>query len=81
MYHHFRGKRDLARAAIERAAADLAARADADLDGPGTVPGRIARYMRRERCGLSSRIWAIRRQSWYQDGAGRQKAANSCLIV
>jgi TetR/AcrR family transcriptional repressor of nem operon len=52
MYHHFRGKQDLALAAIERAAAELAARADADLGGPGTVTERIARYLRRERAAL-----------------------------
>jgi len=52
MYHHFRGKQDLALAAIERNAADLVARADADLSGPGTVPERIARYLRRERAAL-----------------------------
>ena len=52
MYHHFGGKQDLALAAIERNAADLVARADADLSGPGTVPERIARYLRRERAAL-----------------------------
>ena len=52
MYHHFGGKQDLALAAIERNAADLVARADADLGGPGTVPERIARYLRRERAAL-----------------------------
>jgi len=52
MYHHFGGKQDLALAAIERNAADLAAGADADLSGPGTVPERIARYLRRERAAL-----------------------------
>lgn len=49
MYHHFRGKRELAFAAIERNAADLRARADADLSGPGTAAQRIAAYLRRER--------------------------------
>jgi AcrR family transcriptional regulator len=52
MYHHFRGKQDLALAAIERNAADLVARAEADLAGPGTVIERITRYMRRERAFL-----------------------------
>jgi AcrR family transcriptional regulator len=52
MYHHFDGKRDLALAAIERNAADLVARADADLGGPGGVTERVARYMRRERAAL-----------------------------
>jgi TetR/AcrR family transcriptional regulator, transcriptional repressor for nem operon len=52
MYHHFRGKHDLAIAAIERNAADLVARAEADLGGPGTVAERVTRYMRRERAAL-----------------------------
>jgi TetR/AcrR family transcriptional regulator, transcriptional repressor for nem operon len=52
MYHHFQGKQDLALAAIERNTADLVTRADADLDGPGTVTERVARYMRRERAAL-----------------------------
>jgi TetR/AcrR family transcriptional regulator, transcriptional repressor for nem operon len=49
MYHHFRGKHDLALAAIERNAADLCARAEADFSGPGTAAQRIAAYLRRER--------------------------------
>ena len=52
MYHHFDGKRGLAHAAIERNAADLVSRADADLGGPGGVTERVARYMRRERAAL-----------------------------
>jgi AcrR family transcriptional regulator len=52
MYHHFQGKQELALAAIERNTADLVTRADADLDGPGTVTERVARYMRRERAAL-----------------------------
>jgi TetR/AcrR family transcriptional regulator, transcriptional repressor for nem operon len=52
MYHHFSGKQDLALAAIERNAADLVTRADAELGGPGTVMERVARYMRRERAAL-----------------------------
>jgi AcrR family transcriptional regulator len=52
MYHHFSGKHDLALAAIERNVADLVARMDADLDGPGTVTDRVTRYMRRERAAL-----------------------------
>lgn len=52
MYHHFDGKHGLALAAIEREAADLVARAQADLAGPGTVTERVARYMRRERAAL-----------------------------
>jgi AcrR family transcriptional regulator len=49
MYHHFRGKRELALAAIERNAADLRARAEADFGGAGTAAQRIAAYLRRER--------------------------------
>jgi TetR/AcrR family transcriptional repressor of nem operon len=52
MYHHFDGKQALALAAIERNAAELAARADADLGGPGSVTERVGRYMRRERAAL-----------------------------
>jgi AcrR family transcriptional regulator len=52
MYHHFHGKQDLALAAIERNAADLVTRADADLAGPGTVTERLIRYMRRDRAAL-----------------------------
>jgi TetR/AcrR family transcriptional regulator, transcriptional repressor for nem operon len=52
MYHHFAGKQALALAAIERNAADLVARADADLGGPGSVTERVGRYMRRERAAL-----------------------------
>lgn len=49
MYHHFHGKRDLALAAIQRNAADLRARAEADFSRPGTVAERVAAYLRRER--------------------------------
>lgn len=52
MYHHFTGKQDLALAAIERNAAELVARAEADLGGPGTVTERVTRYLRRERSAL-----------------------------
>jgi AcrR family transcriptional regulator len=52
MYHHFNGKRDLALAAIERNAADLITRAQADLAGPGTAAERVTRYLRRERAAL-----------------------------
>jgi len=52
MYHHFRGKQDLALIAIERNAADLVDRAAAELDGPGTAIERVTRYMRRERAAL-----------------------------
>jgi TetR/AcrR family transcriptional regulator, transcriptional repressor for nem operon len=49
MYHHFRGKSDLALAAIGRSAEELRARAEAEFTGPGTVVERIAAYLRRER--------------------------------
>jgi AcrR family transcriptional regulator len=52
MYHHFGGKHDLALAAIERNAADLVARADDDLGGPGSVTERVGGYLRRERAAL-----------------------------
>lgn len=49
MYHHFRGKPDLALAAISRSAEELRARAEAEFAGPGTVVERITAYLRRER--------------------------------
>ncbi len=49
MYHHFRGKPDLALAAINRSAEDLRARAEAEFNGPGTVAERVGAYLRRER--------------------------------
>lgn len=49
MYHHFSGKRELAHVAIERTAAGLRERAEAQLAGPGTAPERIAAYLTRER--------------------------------
>ncbi|MFE0020179.1 TetR/AcrR family transcriptional regulator [Amycolatopsis sp. NPDC059021] len=52
MYHHFQGKPDLALAAIDRSAQDLRTRAEAELDGPGTVLERVTAYLRRERDAL-----------------------------
>ncbi|MDA0562823.1 TetR/AcrR family transcriptional regulator [Streptomonospora sp. S1-112] len=52
MYHHFGGKADLARAAIERSAAQLRARADAAFGAPGGALERVAGYLRRERDAL-----------------------------
>jgi AcrR family transcriptional regulator len=52
MYHHFRGKPDLALAAITRSAEDLRARAEPELSGPGTPMQRITAYLRRERDAL-----------------------------
>lgn len=52
MYHHFRGKKALALAAIEANAADLRARAETDFTGSGTAAQRITAYLRRERDAL-----------------------------
>ncbi|MBK3567022.1 TetR/AcrR family transcriptional regulator [Streptomyces sp. MBT62] len=49
MYHHFKGKPDLALAAIRRTAEELRAAAEGVLDGPGTPYERIEAYLRRER--------------------------------
>lgn len=49
MYHHFAGKEELARAAIDRTAEEMRASIDAQLSGPGTAVERIAAYLGRER--------------------------------
>ncbi|MFI6463841.1 TetR/AcrR family transcriptional regulator [Streptomyces sp. NPDC050538] len=49
MYHHFKGKPELALAAIRRTAEELRATAEEVLDGPGTPYERIEAYLRRER--------------------------------
>jgi AcrR family transcriptional regulator len=49
MYHHFKGKPDLALAAIRRTAEELRAAAERVLGGPGTPYERIEAYLRRER--------------------------------
>ncbi|MFJ4537311.1 TetR/AcrR family transcriptional regulator [Streptomyces tibetensis] len=49
MYHHFKGKPDLALAAIRRTAEEMRATAARVLDGPGTPYERIEAYLRRER--------------------------------
>jgi TetR/AcrR family transcriptional repressor of nem operon len=49
MYHHFAGKAELAKAAIERSGAELRAAADEKLGGPGTATERLASYLGRER--------------------------------
>ncbi|MGI5200786.1 TetR/AcrR family transcriptional regulator [Spirillospora sp. CA-108201] len=49
MYHHFAGKEELARAAIDRTAEEMRAAIDAQLSAPGTAVERIAAYLRRER--------------------------------
>ncbi|WP_184914608.1 TetR/AcrR family transcriptional regulator [Streptomyces luteogriseus] len=52
MYHHFKGKPDLALAAIRRTAEEMRATAAGVLDGPGTPYERIEAYLRRERAVL-----------------------------
>lgn len=49
MYHHFRGKADLARVAIDRTAAQMCSGVAELLSGPGTSIERITAYLRRER--------------------------------
>jgi AcrR family transcriptional regulator len=49
MYHHFKGKPDLALAAIRRTAEEMRDTAAGVLDGPGTPYERIEAYLRRER--------------------------------
>jgi AcrR family transcriptional regulator len=52
MYHHFAGKQELAVTAIGRSAAELRARAESTLTGPGTAVERITQYLRLERDAL-----------------------------
>jgi AcrR family transcriptional regulator len=49
MYHHFRGKESLARAAIERNRDEMRAQVSADLAGGGTAMEKIRAYLGRER--------------------------------
>lgn len=49
MYHHFRGKPDLALAAIRRTAAEMQAAAETVLAPPGSPYERVEAYLRRER--------------------------------
>ncbi|GHF01513.1 TetR family transcriptional regulator [Amycolatopsis deserti] len=49
MYHHFKGKPDLALAAIRRSAEELRAESEVALGGGGTALERIEKYLRRER--------------------------------
>lgn len=49
MYHHFRGKGDLALAAIRRSAEELRAMAEAEFAAEGTALERITAYLLRER--------------------------------
>ncbi len=49
MYHHFKGKPDLALAAITRTAEEMRTRVGRLLDGPGTPAERVRAYLLRER--------------------------------
>src|SRR4051794_25301759 len=49
MYHHFRGKAELALAAIERTTLELRAGVDQQLSGPGPAVERIRAYLLRDR--------------------------------
>jgi len=49
MYHHFSGKAELAKAAIERSAAELRAAAEEQFSGDGTATERITNYLERDR--------------------------------
>lgn len=49
MYHHFSGKAELAKAAIERSAAELRLAAEEQFGGEGTASERITRYLERDR--------------------------------
>ena len=49
MYHHFAGKAELAKAAIERSGQELRAAAAEQFDRPGTATDRISAYLERER--------------------------------
>lgn len=49
MYHHFAGKAELAKAAIERSGAELRAAAEEQFAGTGPATERIAAYLQRDR--------------------------------
>lgn len=49
MYHHFTGKAELAKVAIERSGAELRAAAEEQLGADGTATERIGGYLGRER--------------------------------
>lgn len=49
MYHHFSGKAQLARAAIERSGAELRAAAEEQFGNSGTATARITDYLERDR--------------------------------
>ncbi|MFI5713050.1 TetR/AcrR family transcriptional regulator [Kribbella sp. NPDC051620] len=49
MYHHFSGKAELAKAAIERSGAELREAASEQFAGTGTATSRITSYLERDR--------------------------------
>ncbi|MGZ0149109.1 TetR/AcrR family transcriptional regulator [Kribbella sp. WER1] len=49
MYHHFAGKAELAKVAIERSGAELREAAEGQLGSDGTAEARIVGYLTRER--------------------------------
>ena len=49
MYHHFAGKAELAKAAIERSSAELREAAEEQFSGPGSATEKISGYLERER--------------------------------
>jgi len=52
MYHHFRGKEELAVAALEQSAQGMRTDAEQLLTGPGTAVERLEGYLRRQRDSL-----------------------------
>ena len=49
MYHHFAGKAELAKAAIERSSAELREAAEEQFSGSGSATEKISGYLERER--------------------------------
>ena len=49
MYHFFRGKGDLALAAMERTSEEMKRQITGDVRGPGSAYDRISAYLRRDR--------------------------------
>ncbi len=49
MYHHFSGKAELAKAAIERSGVELREAAEEQFASPGTATERITHYLERDR--------------------------------
>lgn len=52
MYHHFSGKAQLAKAAIERSSTELREAAEEQFAGSGTATERISHYLERDRDAL-----------------------------